>query len=52
MITTSYDYESLLYLIQDTNNRQVKALTLPPDEPIYKIDLNTRTIEAPKVLSV
>lgn len=52
MKTTSYDYNSLLYLIQDTNNRQTVALTLPPDEPIYKIDLNTRTIEAPKVLSV
>lgn len=52
MITTSYDYNSLLYLIQGTNNRQVKALTLPPDEPIYKIDLNTRTIEAPNFLSV
>ena len=52
MITTSYEYDSLLYLIQDTNNRQVKALNLPSDEPIYKIDLNNRTIEAPNFLSV
>lgn len=52
MKTTPQDYNSLLYLIQDANNRQNIALTLPPNEPIYKIDLNTRTIEAPKVLSV
>lgn len=52
MKTTPQDYNSLLYLIQNTNNRQNIALTLPPDEPIYKIDLNTRTVEAPKFLSV
>lgn len=51
MITTPTDYLSLLYLIQDTN-RQTLAITLPKDEQIYNIDLNSRSIEAPKILSV
>lgn len=51
MITTPIDYESLLYLIQDSN-RQFKALTLPTDETIYNVDLNSRTVEAPEYLSV
>lgn len=51
MITTPADYLSLLYLIQD-QNRQTIAITLPKDEHIYNIDLNTRTIEAPNFLSL
>lgn len=51
MITTPADYLSLLYLIQD-QNRQTIALTLPKDEKIYNIDLNSRTVEAPEFLSV
>lgn len=51
MITTPADYLSLLYLIQD-QNRQTVAITLPKDEQIYNIDLNKRTVEAPKFLSV
>lgn len=51
MITTPADYLSLLYLIQD-QNRQTLAITLPKDEQIYNIDLNARTVEAPKFLSV
>ena len=51
MITQRDDYLSLLYKIQDPN-RQHTIIQLPPDEPIYNIDLNTRTVEAPKFLSV
>lgn len=51
MITTPADYESLLYLIQD-QNRQTIAITLPTEEKIYHIDLDSRTIEAPPYLSV
>ena len=51
MITTPKDYQELLYLIQDYN-RQTQAILLPKDEIIYDVDLNTRTIQAPKFLSV
>ena len=51
MITKRDDYLSLLYKIQDPN-RQNTIIELPPDEPIYNIDLNARTVEAPQFLSV
>ena len=51
MITQRDDYLSLLYKIQDPN-RQNTIIELPPDEPIYNIDLNARTVEAPQFLSV
>lgn len=51
MITPSQDYLDLLYRIQDPN-RQDKIIQLPENEPIYNIDLNKRSIEAPQYLSV
>lgn len=51
MITAREDYLELLYRIQDPN-RQNQIIRLPKDEPIYNIDLNQRTIETPKFLSV
>lgn len=51
MITDRLDYLDLLYRIQDPN-RQDRVILLPPNEPIYEVDLNTRTINAPKFLSV
>ena len=51
MITDSQDYLSFLYRVQDPN-RQDKIIQLPADEPIYEVDLDERTIEAPKFLSV
>lgn len=51
MITDTQDYLDLLYRVQDPN-RQNTIIQLPKDEPIYNIDLNSRTIEAPKNLSV
>lgn len=51
MITSPVDYKELLYRIQDYN-RQYKIIQLPKDEPIYNIDLNTRIVDAPKMLSV
>jgi hypothetical protein len=51
MITVSNDYLELLHKVQDPN-RQDTIIQLPPDEPIYEIDLNTRSISAPKILSV
>lgn len=51
MITVNNDYLELLHKVQDPN-RQDTIIQLPPDEPIYEIDLNTRSISAPKILSV
>lgn len=51
MITDTQDYLNLLYRIQDPN-RQNSIIQLPENEPIYNIDLNSRSIEAPAYLSV
>lgn len=51
MITTPEDYIAMLYRIQDENAPRIATL-LPPDENIYDIDLNTRTIDVPEFLSV
>lgn len=51
MISTPEEYLSYLHLIQNKNFPN-RAILLPSTESIYKIDLNKRTIEAPKFLSV
>lgn len=51
MITTPQEYNEKLYLIQDTNKPSI-AILLPSDEKIYNVDLATRSIDAPKFLSV
>lgn len=50
MITTPEQYQAHLHLIQNFNAPQFAILN--PDEKIYKINLNTRTIEQPEFLSV
>ena len=51
MITTRDDYLELLYKIQDPN-RQTQVIKLPKDEPICKIDLDTRQISVPDAVKV
>lgn len=51
MISTPQDYQSLLYLIQNPNRPSV-IIPLPKDEPIYEVDLKTRIINGPDLLSV
>ena len=51
MITSPKDYQAHLFSINNPNHRQ-QIIGLPIDEPIYKIDLNKRTIETPEFLSV
>ena len=51
MITSAYEYLSHLQEIQNINLRKEK-LRIPEDEPIYAVDLNSRTIETPTFLSV
>lgn len=51
MIVSPQEYNSLLYRLTDPN-KFTPYLRIPEDEPIYKIDLQSRTIEAPNFLSV
>lgn len=51
MISTPEEYLSYLHLIQNKNFPN-RAILLPSTESIYEIDLNKRTIQAPKFLSV
>lgn len=51
MVTTPRDYYNLYHRIQSENSPSI-AILLPTDEKIYSIDLNSRTVEAPKYLSV
>ena len=50
MITTPEQYKEHLHLLKDQNAPSHAILN--PDEKIYKIDLDTRTIETPEFLSV
>lgn len=51
MITSIQEYYNNLWRIQSVNAPSL-AILLPKDEKIYKVDLNTRTIETPEYLSV
>ena len=51
MKVTPEEYNSLLYKLKDPNEF-VHFLRIPAEEPIYTINLATRTIDAPEVLSV
>lgn len=51
MITTPEEYKQFLYLIQN-ENFPAQAILLPTDEKTFDIDLNTRLITAPDILSV
>lgn len=49
--TTPEQYKEYLFQIQN-NNKPKHAILLPNQEKIYKIDLNTREVEAPEYLSI
>lgn len=51
MIVSPNEYSSLLGKLIDPNE-YAHLLQIPKDEPIYEIDLNSRTIKAPEFLSV
>lgn len=51
MITNAQDYEEALWELQQSAPTR-RAILLPKDEKIYDIDLNTRKISVPKILSV
>lgn len=51
MITSREEYLQNLTIINDANKPLIAAL-IPKSEPIYEIDLNTRTIKAPNFVAV
>ena len=51
MITTAEEFLNHLWQIND-GNTPTRAILLPTDEIIYTIDLESRNIEAPTVLSI
>ena len=51
MITNSQDYKNYLWNL-NSPNKPTYHIVLPKEEPVYKIDLNTRTIHGPDFLSV
>lgn len=52
MITNEQEYNLSLSEITNANRPSFLPLRVPKDEPIYEINLNTRTVAAPKFLSV
>ena len=54
MKTSQKEYNELLYVINDPNNLTDKDIyyRIPADEPVYKIDLDSREVETPEFLSV
>ena len=54
MKTSQKEYNELLYVINDPNNLTDENVyyRIPADEPVYKIDLETRDVETPEFLSV
>lgn len=51
MITPSTEYLEVLYQIQDKNQPN-RIIHVPANKPIYEIDLNSRMVATPEVLSV
>lgn len=51
MYTDSAEYTQVLAHIQD-NNPPSLAILLPKNEPFYEVDLNTRIISVPDILSI
>ena len=53
MKTSQKEYNELLYVIDDPNNSNGDTYyRIPSDEPVYEINLDTRTVEVPEFLSV
>lgn len=51
MITSPQEYKDMLTQLKNPND-YLHYVQVPKDETVYKIDLNSRTIDAPKFLSV
>lgn len=51
MITSPQEYNELLSQLVNPND-YIKHIQVPTDEPVYKIDLNARTVEKPDFIAV
>lgn len=52
MITGSEEYKLFLASIANSYNPPTMRMRVPTDEPIYEINLNSRTVSAPAILGV
>ena len=52
MITGSEEYKLFLASIANSYNPPTMRMRVPTEEPVYKIDLNSRAVEAPEILGV
>lgn len=52
MITGSQEYEQFLNSIANSYVPPTVIMRIPIDEPVYKVDLNTRAIQAPPFVGV
>ena len=52
MITGSEEYKQFLASIASSYNPPTIRMRVPTEEPVYKIDLNSRSVEAPEILGV
>ena len=52
MITGSAEYKEYLRQLAVSYNPPNVLIRIPADEPVYKVDLSSRVIEAPKTLGV
>ena len=52
MVTTPLEYNQFLYEIEWDKQGMQTNVRIPSNSPLYDIDLNTRTIVAPKTLGV
>lgn len=52
MITGSEEYKLFLASIANSYNPPTMRMRVPTDEPVYKIDLNSRVVQAPDKLGV
>lgn len=52
MITGSEEYKLFLASIANSYTPPTMRMRVPTDEPVYKIDLNSRAVEAPEILGV
>ena len=52
MITGSEEYKQFLASIANSYNPPTIRMRVPTDEPVYEIDLNSRSVSAPAILGV
>lgn len=52
MVTSKAEYNKLLASIQNTCNAPIQKILVPADEPIYEVDLDSRTVQAPEFIGV